>query len=96
MVDQNHNSCDRRLISSVMKKIVLNTGQFPRSLIVGGISCLSSYPILGGGFADIWQGRLIDGTVVALKVLRVFSNTEEEKARINKVCKADQLYIRHI
>ena len=96
MVDQNHNSCDRRLISSVMKKIVLNTGQFPRSLIVDGINCLSSYPILGGGFADIWQGRLIDGTVVALKVLRVFRNTEEEKARINKVCKADLLYIRHI
>ena len=79
-----------------MRRMVLKTGQFPRILILDDIARLSSYPILGGGFADIWQGKLSDGTKVALKVLRLFSNTEEEKARINKVGSTDILAIGHI
>ena len=79
-----------------MRRMVLKTGQFPRILILDDITRLSPYPILGGGFADIWQGKLSDGTKVALKVLRLFSNTEEEKARINKVSSANILTIEHI
>ena len=74
-----------------MRSIVLSTGEFPSSLILRDVSRLSLYPILGGGFADIWQGKLSDGSIAALKVLRLFKNTEEEKTRTNKVCTADKL-----
>ena len=79
-----------------MMWMISKTGKLPRILILDDIARLSSYPILGGGFADIWQGKLSDGTKVALKVLRLFSNTEEEKTRINKVGSTDILAIGHI
>lgn len=36
---------------------------------------LGSHPVGGGGFADIWQGELL-GRTVALKVLRLFGQTD--------------------
>ena len=54
-----------------MRSIVLSTGEFPSSLILRGIDRLSSYPILGGGFADIWKGTY-KGQEVAIKILRTF------------------------
>ncbi|KAF8755501.1 SLA1 homology domain 1, SHD1 [Rhizoctonia solani] len=40
------------------------------------LSSFSDYPTISeGGFSDIYQGQLLDGTVVALKVLRVSTDT---------------------
>lgn len=41
--------------------------------------------IAGGGFGDIWKGRLHDGTEVAIKVLR-FSLVTHNGAKAMKVC----------
>ena len=74
----------------------MSTGEFPSSLILRDVSRLSSYPILGGGFADIWQGKLSDGSIVALKVLRFFNNTKKERVRLNKVSSAGVFAFEHI
>ena len=33
----------------------------------------------------MWQGNLLDGTVVALKALRIFANSKEDQERVRKV-----------
>ena len=76
---------ERRSISFVLNKIVKDTGRFPTSYILKGVSCLTAFPILGGGFADVWQGNLLDGTLVALKALRIFANSKEDQERVRKV-----------
>ncbi|KAL0058989.1 hypothetical protein AAF712_014304 [Marasmius tenuissimus] len=42
----------------------------------------SSWPLRGGGFADIWKGRSTsDGTPLCLKVLRMFAESEEVRRK---------------
>ncbi|PBK87161.1 kinase-like protein, partial [Armillaria gallica] len=47
----------------------------PTCLVISNIRCDSKYPIAGGGYADIYQGRM-KGIDVCLKVLRIFTNGE--------------------
>ena len=69
-----------------MQKIVIGTGIFPSSLILEHDIDIPAPSRLGGGFANVYQGKRTDGAIVALKVLRSFANeTEEEKARSNAV-----------
>ncbi len=58
------------------------SGNFPSSLIVSGVSVIGTMPVIGGGFADIWQGE-VKGTLVALKVLRIFGQTEDRIVAFN-------------
>ncbi|KAF8604112.1 kinase-like protein [Ceratobasidium sp. AG-I] len=43
-------------------------------------SC-SAYPVSNGGFSDVYQGKLLDGSQVAIKTLRIQVNTNENAAR---------------
>jgi hypothetical protein len=54
---------------------VQKSGNFPSSVIVSGVSAVDERPVTGGGFADIWRGQA-KGTLVALKVLRLFGQIE--------------------
>ena len=85
------NDPNRRLLERRLKRLVLKSGVFPSNLFVHGAKRVGRNAVAGGGFADIWQGKLLDGTIAALKVLCLFKNTEEERARTNKVCTADKL-----
>ena len=58
--------------------IVRRTGVLPNALLLNGVVKTSEHPVSGGGFADIYTGML-DGTKVALKVLRVYGTNEIQK-----------------
>ncbi len=58
------------------------SGKFPSSVIVSSVSAIGARPVTGGGFADIWQGQA-KGTLVALKVLRLFGQIEDFTAAFN-------------
>lgn len=45
---------------------------------------LSSTAIAGGGFGDVWKGKLISGEMVAIKCLR-FSTIVEDRPKGLKV-----------
>ncbi|KAK1227356.1 Homeobox protein tos8 [Marasmius sp. AFHP31] len=45
----------------------------PPSLHLADVVKEGSHPAAGGGFADIWKGRLKDDRLVCLKVLRVYT-----------------------
>ena len=49
----------------------MRKGFIPPYLLLSGVRRLDKDPIAGGGFADVWRGKL-HGEVVALKVLRDF------------------------
>lgn len=34
----------------------------------------SKVPVAGGGFCDVYKGLLLDGSVVAIKLLRIFGD----------------------
>ncbi|KAJ8080986.1 Homeobox protein tos8 [Marasmius tenuissimus] len=46
-------------------------GSLPLSFFLPNIVKDGTHPVAGGGFADIWKGRLESGHLVCLKVLRV-------------------------
>ncbi|KAI5121748.1 hypothetical protein M0805_009037 [Coniferiporia weirii] len=53
-------------------------GILPSAIIIPGIQRLGDNPLHGGGFADVWKGEL-GGSYFALKALRVFNETDNEK-----------------
>lgn len=55
----------------------------PRSLFVHDAERTSSSPISGGGFADVYKGKL-HGNPIALKVLRIFGS-ELRQASLHQV-----------
>lgn len=65
----------------MINKLVQKGGVLPPHLIVNGACRIGDDPIAGGGFADIWKGKIeaMPGTFVALKVLRIFGRPEDRK-----------------
>ncbi|KAK0213803.1 hypothetical protein IW262DRAFT_332459 [Armillaria fumosa] len=55
----------------------------PSSLCLRDVTREGVNPVAGGGFADIWKGRLQD-TQVCLKVLRIFA-PEKDQAKLLRV-----------
>ncbi|KAF8606452.1 kinase-like protein [Ceratobasidium sp. AG-I] len=52
-------------------------------------SC-SDYPIQNGGFGDVYLGKLLDGTEVAIKTMRILINTDEAQKPLKNA--ARELY----
>lgn len=59
-------------------KVVRDSGNLPRILILNNIRRISSNPVCGGGFADVWKGMKSE-EVVALKVLRIYGQDAASK-----------------
>jgi len=53
------------------------TGLYPECLVLGGIEIMGD-AVGGGGFAEIFKGRLQDQEI-AVKVLRVYQKSDLEK-----------------
>jgi hypothetical protein len=53
------------------------TGLYPECLVLKGIEIIGD-AVGGGGFADIFKGRLLD-QAIAVKVLRVYQKSDMEK-----------------
>ncbi|KAJ8079780.1 hypothetical protein PM082_016602 [Marasmius tenuissimus] len=53
----------------------------------------SSWPLRGGGFADIWKGRSTsNGRSLCLKVLRMFAESDEVRKKKTNLNSATKLY----
>ncbi|TDL23525.1 kinase-like protein [Rickenella mellea] len=55
----------------------IDAGNLPANIFVHDVQRISSRPLMGGGFADIWQGEF-RGRPVALKELRIFDRSGDE------------------
>lgn len=75
---------DRSRINRFLIGIVKDSGQLPSSIIINDVTRCGFNPVSGGGFADVWKGRL-GGIVVAMKVLRIFGEGELNKQNM-RVC----------
>lgn len=41
------------------------------------LDACSTYPLSSGGFGDVYRGKLVDGSQVAIKTMRIHINTNE-------------------
>jgi len=57
---------------------VHHIGILPDYLFVSGVLRIGRNPLVGGGCADIWKGKF-KGEPVALKVLRIFGDSQNSK-----------------
>lgn len=48
----------------------------------------SEFPYAGGGFCDVYRGRLYNGTMIAIKSLRVYDGPEADSQR-RKILKVE-------
>ncbi|TDL15027.1 kinase-like protein [Rickenella mellea] len=72
ILDQNHGSkADRILVSRTLARVAKRYATYPDSLLIHNVHLLGTHPVAGGGFADIWKGRL-GGQAMALKAFRIF------------------------
>ena len=60
-----------------MIRLSRNSGLHPKCLTIQNVEKLGEYPEGGGAFGDVWKGK-IGGTLVCMKVIRVFSGTDVE------------------
>ncbi|KAF5385606.1 hypothetical protein D9757_006780 [Collybiopsis confluens] len=61
-------------------------GVLPSSMFLRGLHCESKHPITGGGFSDIWVGRL-EGRRVCVKVLRFFLQSTDKEGLLKSLSK---------
>ena len=57
-----------------MVRLAKKSGLCPSCLTIQGVARLGEHPVDGGGFGDIWKGRLegVDDQLVCLKVVKVY------------------------
>ncbi len=63
---------------------MIKEGILPDQLMLRGVEKAGNNAVAWGGFADIWKGTF-RGELVALKVLRLYGQPENQKVLIN-VC----------
>jgi len=56
------------------------SGLHPKNLIIVGVRPLGDYAVAWGKYGDIWQG-LMHGEKVAVKVIRLYANTDRKKTQ---------------
>ncbi|KAH8113199.1 kinase-like protein [Phellopilus nigrolimitatus] len=66
-----------RVLERFLQKLVNATGFLPKYLFLPGVKRVGDNPVTGGGFADVWKGKMGERHV-ALKVLRIFGLANNE------------------
>ncbi|KAJ8077652.1 Rho guanine nucleotide exchange factor [Marasmius tenuissimus] len=61
----------RSTIFKIMLRLSKKSGMFPRCLKINNVEKLGLYPVAGGGFGDVWKGK-IAAEIVCLKVVKVY------------------------
>ncbi|KAL0574297.1 Rho guanine nucleotide exchange factor [Marasmius crinis-equi] len=71
----------RSAICSTMIRLSKSSGFYPRCLSIENVSQIGDYPVAGGGFGDVFKGRLGkgEGRLVCLKVTRAYQVTDVER-----------------
>ncbi|KAK1215509.1 Rho guanine nucleotide exchange factor [Marasmius sp. AFHP31] len=62
----------------VMLRLSKKSGLFPRCLRINNVERLGSHPVAGGGFGDVWKGK-IAGKTVCLKVVKMYLASDVEQ-----------------
>ncbi|KAF9263034.1 kinase-like protein [Marasmius fiardii PR-910] len=65
----------RSSIFTLMIRLSRKSALYPQCLTIRGVEKLGDYPVGGGAFGDVWQGR-IEQQVVCLKVIRAFRSSD--------------------
>ncbi|KAK1223870.1 Rho guanine nucleotide exchange factor [Marasmius sp. AFHP31] len=65
----------RSNIFKVMLHLSKNSGMYPECLTIKNVEKLGEHPVAGGGFGDVWKGRVAERTV-CLKIVRVFNASD--------------------
>ncbi|KAL0058646.1 hypothetical protein AAF712_014672 [Marasmius tenuissimus] len=58
-------------IFKVMLRLSKKSGLYPKCLKINNVERMGSHPVAGGGFGDVWKGRIAD-EIVCLKVVKVY------------------------
>ncbi|KAL0563397.1 Rho guanine nucleotide exchange factor, partial [Marasmius crinis-equi] len=58
-------------IFKVMLRLSKRSGMYPKCLKINNVERMGSHPLAGGGFGDVWKGRIAD-EIVCLKVVKVY------------------------
>ncbi|KAF9257430.1 kinase-like protein [Marasmius fiardii PR-910] len=61
----------RSSILKMMLRLSKHSGLCPQCLMVKNVKRLGDFPVGGGGFGDVWKGK-IGGQIVCLKVVKVY------------------------
>ncbi|KAK1223868.1 Rho guanine nucleotide exchange factor [Marasmius sp. AFHP31] len=68
----------RSNIFKVMLHLSKNSGMYPECLTIKNVEKLGEHPVAGGGFGDVWKGRVAEQTV-CLKIVRVFNASDLQR-----------------
>ncbi|SJL08804.1 uncharacterized protein ARMOST_12174 [Armillaria ostoyae] len=83
--DARHSDVYRTACMKCLRALCKVRNIVPSSLCLRDVTREGGNPVAGGGFADIWKGRLHD-TQVCLKVLRIFCPEEQKEKVLRDFC----------
>jgi hypothetical protein len=78
----------KHLHTSALIKLSRASGLYPECMTLRGIELLGDSAIDGGGFGDIWKG-LLRGQEIAVKVLRIFRQSDKVQLLKVSLCTRD-------
>ncbi|TDL15515.1 kinase-like protein, partial [Rickenella mellea] len=70
---------DRPRFARTLTRLAKSSACLPDCLMLSGVKKTGRDPVAGGGFADVWTGYF-HSTPVALKALRIYKRSDQEKA----------------
>ncbi|TDL24377.1 kinase-like protein [Rickenella mellea] len=70
---------DQPRFARTLTRLVKSSACLPDCLMLSGVRRTGKDPVAGGGFADVWTGYLAS-TPVAIKALRIYDHSNQEKA----------------
>ncbi|TDL15512.1 kinase-like protein, partial [Rickenella mellea] len=70
---------DQTRFARALSRLAKSSACLPDCLMLSGVKRAGMDPVAGGGFADVWIGDF-DSTPVALKALRIYKHSDQEKA----------------
>ncbi|TDL15582.1 kinase-like protein [Rickenella mellea] len=73
LLDRNLISSDTKMLYQTLARLAKMSATYPDSLLLHRVKLTGAHPIGGGGFSDVWRGKLGE-QFVALKALRIFFN----------------------
>ncbi|KAF9255509.1 kinase-like protein [Marasmius fiardii PR-910] len=77
----------RSSILKTMLRLSKQSGLFPQCLIIQNVEKLGDYAVGGGGFGDVWRGK-IGEQIVGLKIVKAYLTSDVQKLLKNYIREA--------
>ena len=55
------------------------SGLYPECLVRDDIQLIGTDPVAAGSFGEVWKGRMHEHELIAVKILKVYVNSDVEK-----------------